>query len=52
MATEFSNDAARGVPEREYRVTPLELFFDVVFVFGVWQLSHHLLEPSQAFLAF
>lgn len=25
-------------------VTPLELFFDLVFVFAVSQLSHHLLE--------
>src|SRR5215212_7215405 len=27
----------------EYEVTPLELFFDLVFVFAVSQLSHHLL---------
>ena len=27
----------------EYEVTPLELFFDLVFVFGISQLSHHLL---------
>jgi low temperature requirement protein LtrA len=26
------------------RVTPLELFFDLVYVFGVTQLSHRLLE--------
>jgi low temperature requirement protein LtrA len=25
-------------------VSPLELFFDLVFVFAVSQLSHHLLE--------
>jgi low temperature requirement protein LtrA len=24
-------------------VSPLELFFDLVFIFAVWQLSHHLL---------
>ena len=30
-------------PKQEYKVTPLELFFDLVFVFGVSQLSHHLL---------
>lgn len=30
-------------PEQEYKVTPLELFFDLVFVFAVSQLSHHLL---------
>ncbi len=32
------------VPEEEYEVTPLELFFDLVFVFAVSQLSHHLLS--------
>jgi low temperature requirement protein LtrA len=26
-------------------VTPLELFFDLVYVFAIGQLSHHLLEP-------
>ena len=30
--------------EGKYEVTPLELFFDLVFVFAVSQLSHHLLE--------
>ncbi len=30
-------------PERKYEVTPLELFFDLVFVFAVSQLSRHLL---------
>jgi low temperature requirement protein LtrA len=34
----------RETPQQEYRVTPLELFFDLVFVFGVSQLSHHLLS--------
>lgn len=29
--------------EHEQAVTPLELLFDLVFVFGVAQLSHHLL---------
>ena len=28
----------------EQRVTPLELFFDLVFVFAVTQLSHLLLD--------
>ena len=28
----------------EQRVTPLELFFDLVYVFAVTQLSHLLLE--------
>lgn len=32
------------IPEQEYEATPsLELFFDIVFVFAVSQLSHHLL---------
>ena len=31
------------ISEPKYEVTPLELFFDLVFVFGVSQLSHHLL---------
>jgi low temperature requirement protein LtrA len=33
---------ARGGGEQ--RVTPLELFFDLVYVFAVTQLSHLLLE--------
>lgn len=32
------------VPDQESAVTPLELFFDLVFVFAVLQLSHHLVE--------
>jgi len=28
----------------ERPVTPLELFFDLVYVFAIGQLSHHLLE--------
>jgi low temperature requirement protein LtrA len=32
---------ARGA---ERIVTPLELFFDLVYVFAIGQLSHHLLE--------
>jgi low temperature requirement protein LtrA len=32
------------VPGDEYEVTPLELFFDLVFVFAVSQLSHLWLE--------
>lgn len=31
------------IQEQNYEVTPLELFFDLVFVFAVSQLSHHLL---------
>jgi low temperature requirement protein LtrA len=30
-------------PEQDYEVTPLEFFFDLVFVFAVSQLSQHLL---------
>ena len=33
---------ARG--EGQQPVTPLELFFDLVFVFAITQISHHLLE--------
>jgi low temperature requirement protein LtrA len=33
-----------AIPEREYEVTPVELFFDLVFVFAVSQLSHYLLD--------
>jgi low temperature requirement protein LtrA len=31
------------IPEQKYEVTPVELLFDLVFAFGVSQLSHHLL---------
>jgi low temperature requirement protein LtrA len=34
----------RARDEGEERVTPLELFFDLVYVFAVTQLSHRLLE--------
>jgi low temperature requirement protein LtrA len=33
-----------STPEQKYEITPLELFFDLVFVFGVTQLSRHLLS--------
>jgi low temperature requirement protein LtrA len=36
--------AVSRVPGTERVVTPLELFFDLVYVFAVGQLSHHLLE--------
>jgi low temperature requirement protein LtrA len=36
--------AVRRAPGMERVVTPLELFFDVVYVFALQQLSHHLLE--------
>ncbi len=32
-----------NAPDQKYEVTPLELFFDLVCVFAVSQLSHHLL---------
>jgi hypothetical protein len=37
-------DLLRARAEGEERVTPLELFFDLVYVFAVTQLSHRLLE--------
>jgi hypothetical protein len=36
--------AASRSPNAERVVTPLELFFDLVYVFAIGQLSHHLLE--------
>jgi low temperature requirement protein LtrA len=36
--------AASRAPGTERVVTPLELFFDLVYVFAIGQLSHHLLE--------
>jgi len=35
--------SVHDIPEHEYQVTPLELFFDLVFVLAVSQLSNHLL---------
>ena len=35
--------SAHDSPEQEHEVTTLELFFDLVFVFAMSQLSHHLL---------
>lgn len=32
-----------NAPGQTYEVTPLEIFFDLVFVFAVSQLSDHLL---------
>ena len=34
--------SVHDIPEQKYEVTPLELFFDLVFVFAVSQLSNHL----------
>jgi low temperature requirement protein LtrA len=36
--------AVSRTPGTERVVTPLELFFDLVYVFAIGQLSHHLLE--------
>src|SRR6478752_7090035 len=36
--------AISRAPGAERAVTPLELFFDLVYVFAIGQLSHHLLE--------
>jgi low temperature requirement protein LtrA len=36
--------ALSRAPGAERVVTPLELFFDLVYVFAIGQLSHHLLE--------
>ncbi|MER8232459.1 low temperature requirement protein A [Streptomyces sp. NPDC094049] len=42
----MSSAPASPAPRRE--VSPLELFFDLAFVFAVSQLSHHLLENLTA----
>ena len=36
--------AVSRAPGAEREVTPLELFFDLVYVFAIGQLSHHLFE--------
>jgi low temperature requirement protein LtrA len=36
--------AVSRAPDAEREVSPLELFFDLVYVFAIGQLSHHLLE--------
>src|SRR6476469_4019072 len=36
--------AVSRAPGVDREVTPLELFFDLVYVFAVGQLSHHLVE--------
>jgi low temperature requirement protein LtrA len=38
----MTDRTAQDIREQKYEVTPLELFFDLVFVFGVSQLSQHL----------
>jgi low temperature requirement protein LtrA len=39
----MSDHSIHDSTERKYEVTPLELFFDLVFAFAVSQLSQHLL---------
>src|ERR671916_2138608 len=40
----MTRPALRRVEGGEQRATPLELFYDLVFVFAITQVSHHLLE--------
>lgn len=35
----MSDHSIRNVAEQKYEVTPLELFFDLVFAFAISQLS-------------
>ena len=42
----------RGEGERDHRVSSMELFFDLVFVFAFTQLSHHFLTHLDAGDAF
>jgi len=42
----MTTPSVQNMPEQRYEVTPLELFFDLVFVFAVSQLSQHLLTPG------
>ena len=45
-ATAPADDAARGA---EHQVTPLELFFDLVFVFAITQVSRLLVSTGYVF---
>ena len=40
----MSSRFARPQGEAEQKTTSLELFYDLVFVFAITQISHHLLE--------
>jgi low temperature requirement protein LtrA len=40
----MTDGSVRNIPEQKYEVTPLELFFDLVFAFALSQLSGHLLN--------
>lgn len=44
MAEQRHRGYLRDDRSRSHAVTPFELFFDLVYVFAVTQLSHHLLE--------
>src|ERR671915_628987 len=44
MDVSYHGGPLRTRDSGEQRVTPLELFFDLVFVFAVTQLSHLLLD--------
>src|SRR3954462_5520750 len=39
----MTHPGLRRAADTEQRVTPLELFYDLVFVFAITQVSHHLL---------
>jgi low temperature requirement protein LtrA len=39
----MTDPSLKHTPERKYEITPLELFFDLVFAFALSQLSQHLL---------
>ena len=39
----MSDHSIHNIPEQKYEVTPIELFFDLVFAFAISQLSQHLL---------
>lgn len=43
----MSDHFIRHIPDQKYDVTPLELFFDLVFAFALSQLSQHLLTHLQ-----
>lgn len=44
MVRSVGQTMMRGAEERAKHVTPFELFFDLVFVFAITQLSHTLLD--------
>jgi low temperature requirement protein LtrA len=40
----MTDPSPNHTPEQKYEVTPLELFFDLVFAFAISQLSQHLFK--------